>query len=78
MRSLLVLSLFMTLGASANAATLHHHRARHHVIMPPGVASSFDAVPGWDYAPRPPAVQYDDTPSYNDLSKLGGQPPCGC
>lgn len=72
MRSILVLGLLMTLCASANAATPHHHRARHHVVIPPGVASSFAAVPGWTYAPPPPAVHYDDTPSYNDPSKYGG------
>jgi hypothetical protein len=71
MRSIFVLSLLMTLCASANAAALHH-RARHHVIIPPGVASSFAAVPGWATAPPPPGVQYDDTPSYNDPSKFGG------
>ena len=74
MRSILVLGLLMTLCASANAATLHHHRTRHHVVLPPGVASSFAAAPGWTYAP-PPAVRYDDTPSYNDPSKWGGGAP---
>jgi hypothetical protein len=70
MRFILVLGLLMTLCASANAATRHHHRTRHHVVIPPGVASSFAAVPGWTYAP--PAVHYDDTPSSNDPSKFGG------
>ena len=59
MRSILVLGLLMTLCASANAATLRHHRTRHHVVIPAGVASSFAAVPGWTYAPPPPAVRYD-------------------
>jgi hypothetical protein len=72
MRSILVLSLFMTLCASANAATLHHHRARHHVVLPAGVASSFAAVPRSAYAPLRPTDPYDDTPSYNDPSKFGG------
>jgi hypothetical protein len=72
MRSILVLSLFMTLCASANAATLHHHRARHHVVLPAGVASSFAAVPRSAYAPPRPTDPYDDTPSYNDPSKFGG------
>jgi hypothetical protein len=70
MRSILVLSMLMMLGTSANAAAPHHHRARHHVFIPPGVASSFAAVPGRAYAP--PSVQYNDTPSYNDPSKFGG------
>jgi hypothetical protein len=72
MRSILVVSLLMTLCVSVNAATLHHHRARHHVIIPRGVASSFAAVPGSAFALPPPAVQYDDTPRYNDPSKFGG------
>jgi hypothetical protein len=72
MRSILILSLFMTLCASANAATLHRHRARRQVIMPSGVASSFAAVPGPAYAPPRSTAQYDDTPSYNDPSKFGG------
>jgi hypothetical protein len=71
MRAVLILGLLMTLCASANAATLHHHRSRHHVVLSPGVASSFAAVPDRTYAP-PPAVPYDDAPSYNDPSKFGG------
>jgi hypothetical protein len=71
-RSILVVSLLMTLCAPANAATLHHHRVHHHVIIPRGGASSFAAVPGSAFAPPPPTVQYDDTPSYNDPSKFGG------
>jgi hypothetical protein len=69
--AILALGLSMTLCASANAAT-PHHRTRHHVVIPAGVASSYAAVPGWTYAPPPPAVHYDDTPSYNDPSKYGG------
>jgi hypothetical protein len=71
MRSALIWGLLMTLCASANAATLHHHRTRHHVTLPAGVASSFAAVPGRTSTP-PPIVQYDDVPSYNDPSKFGG------
>ena len=73
MRSILVLGLLMTLCASANAATLHHHRTRHHIVIRPGVASSFAAVPGWTYAPPPPAIHYNDTPCYNDPSKSGSE-----
>jgi hypothetical protein len=72
MRSILMLGLLMSLFASANAATLHHPRTRHHVVLPPGVATSFAAVPDRTYAPPPPAVPYDDAPSYNDPSKYGG------
>ena len=70
MRSALALGLSIALSASAEAATMHHHGTRHRVIIPPNVASSFAAVPGWASA-RPPA-HYDDIPSYNDPSKFGG------
>jgi hypothetical protein len=36
------------------------------------VASSFNAIPGWAYEPRP-AIRYNDVPSYNDPSKYGGE-----
>ena len=77
MRSILALSLFTALCASANAATVHHHRVRHHVVMSrgvmsPGVASSYASAPRSAYAPSGPADPYDDTPSYNDPSKFGG------
>ena len=44
MRSVLVLGLLMALCVSADAATAHHYRT-HHVIIRPGIASSFAAVP---------------------------------
>jgi hypothetical protein len=73
MRSILVLSLFTALCASANAATLHHHHhARHHVVISRGVASSYASAPRSAYTPSGPADPYDDTPSYNDPSKFGG------
>jgi hypothetical protein len=55
MRSLLILGLLITVPASANAATVHHHRTRHHDVIRPGVASSFVAVPSFAFAP-PPAI----------------------
>jgi hypothetical protein len=72
MRSILALGFLIALGASADAATLHHFRARHHLFISPNVASSFAAVPDRDYERLPPAVRYDDAPSYNDPSKFGG------
>jgi hypothetical protein len=78
MRNFLALALLITFSASADAATLHHHRMTHHVIVRRGLNSSFAAVPGSAYARPASPAQYDDTPSYNDPSKLGGQPPCGC
>jgi hypothetical protein len=73
MRSVLALGLLIVLSASANAATVHHWRTRHRDIIRPGAISSFAAAPGWAYAQPRPSVHYDDTPSYNDPSKFGGQ-----
>ena len=62
MRFFLALGLLITLCASASAATVHH--SRHNVII--------RHSQGWAYAaPRPP-IDYDDTPSYDDPSKFGG------
>lgn len=73
MRSALALGLLMALSASADASTVHHARIRyhHHVFLPRGVTSSFAAVPNWTYRPPRPSLHYDDTPSYDDPSKLG-------
>jgi hypothetical protein len=61
-RPFLTLGLLITLCASASAATVHH--SRHHVIIRPNER--------WAYAaPRPP-IDHDDTPSYDDPSKFGG------
>jgi hypothetical protein len=55
MRYVLGLGLLITLCASANAATAHHSHTHHHVIIRPGVISSFAAIPGRAHAPpRPP------------------------
>ena len=71
MRSILALGLLITLSVSAGAATVHHSRARYHVNIPHGVASSFAAMPGPAYAA--PLAHFNDIPSYNDPSKFGGQ-----
>jgi hypothetical protein len=71
MRHVLSLGLLIALVASADAATAHY-RTRHHVLIPPGVSSSFASAPGWSYGmPRQP-IPYGDTPSYNDPSRFGG------
>ena len=58
MRSDLVLipflGLLVTLSVAANATTLHHHKTRHHLVIRPGVASSFAASPGSENVPVPP------------------------
>ncbi len=56
MRSILALGLLITLCGSADAATVHHSRTRHHVIV----------RHSWAYAPPPPPVHYDDQPSVYD------------
>jgi hypothetical protein len=61
---LLALGVAVALGASAEAATVHHREARH-LILHYG-----HAAPSRVVVVRP---RYDDTPSYNDPSKFGGQ-----
>ncbi|WP_156947254.1 hypothetical protein [Bradyrhizobium sp. WSM3983] len=72
MRSIVAVGLLIALCTSANAA-VHYSRTRHHVIIAPGVAASFAAVPAWAYAARRPPAHFSDTPSYDDPSKFGGQ-----
>ena len=75
MRSLLTLGLLISLTAYASAATIHGPHTRHRAVAHHGqVVSSGDfVVPREAYAaPRPP-IYYNDTPSYNDPSKFGGQ-----
>jgi hypothetical protein len=78
MRNLLAYGLLIILTTSANAAMARHHATRHHVSASPDLRSSFAADPGWVRAPSASSLGYADTPSYDDPSKLGGQPPCGC
>jgi hypothetical protein len=66
MRSFLALGLLITLCTSASAATMHH--ARHAIVRP----SQGYANPSWAYAASRPPIHYDDTPSYDDPSKFGG------
>ena len=72
MRVTLILSMLLGLTASANAETQHH---RHDRVIVRSVNPSF-ASPGYDRRNGP--TRFDDVPSYDDPSKLGGQPPCGC
>jgi hypothetical protein len=75
MRFFLALGLFMAMCASADAATAHQSRSRHHVsvrhaydMVPPGFANR----PNQSFDPRFPPVLEDQTPSYDDPSKFGG------
>jgi len=61
MRSALALGLLtIALVASASAARVHHPKPRHVIVRP---------SQGVD--PRFPPVLQDQTPSYNDPSRLG-------
>ena len=50
----------------------HHHS--HKVLLSTRIVrpSPVYAVPGWSYAAPRPTVHHDDTPSYDDPSKFGG------
>ncbi|WP_354211380.1 MULTISPECIES: hypothetical protein [unclassified Bradyrhizobium] len=76
MRSLLTIAFLISPTACASAAPIHETHARHRAVAHHGPVVSLGdfAIPSRAYAgPRPP-IYYDDTPSYNDPSKFGGQP----
>ena len=62
MRSILALSLLITLCGSANAATVHHAHGRH--VLNQGMIAS-DPASGFAYAPPGPPIHYRAAP-YND------------
>jgi hypothetical protein len=73
MRSVLVLGLLIALSTSADAATMHHSRTRHH--LSPNAASSFNFAPGWGYERTAPSVYEDTPPAFGDPgnpNNLGG------
>lgn len=75
MRTLLTVSFLISLIACASAAPMHGTHTRHRVVAHHGQTVSLGdfAIPREAYAaPRPP-ISYNDTPSYNDPSKFGGQ-----
>jgi hypothetical protein len=61
MRSILALSLLITLCGSANAATVHHAHGRH--VLNQGMIAS-DPASGFAYAPSGPPIHYQAAP-YN-------------
>ena len=82
MRSILVLGLLIALSTSADAATMHHSRTRHH--LSPNVASSFNFAPSGGYQRTAPSVHYEDVPpafgdpgNPNNLGGLVGGNPNG-
>ena len=62
MRSILALSLLITLCGSANAATVHHAHRRHAIM------TASDPASGFAYAPHGPPIHYRAAP-YNDYNE---------
>jgi hypothetical protein len=69
MRSILALSLLITLCGAANAATVHHAYRRHAVIGPGQGIIASDPASGFAYAPPGPPI-YRPAP-YNDYPYPG-------
>ena len=65
MRSILALSLLVTLCASANAATVHHAHRRHAIVRPNQGMFASDPASGFAYAPAGPPIQAP----YNDYNE---------
>jgi len=65
MRSILALSLLITLCGSANAATVYHAHRRHAIVRPDQGMITSDPAPGFAYAPAGPPIHYGPAP-YND------------
>ncbi len=77
MRSLLTVGFLISLTACSSAAPIHGIHTRHRAVAHHGrVVSLGDFVITREaYASARPPIYYDDTPSYDDPSKFGGQPP---
>ena len=65
MRTILALSLLITLCGSANAATVHHAHRRHAIVHPNQGMIASDPASGFAYAPPRPPIRYRPAP-YND------------
>ena len=65
MRSILALSLLVTLCGSANASTMYHAHRRHTIVRPNQGLISSDPASGFAYAPLGPPIHYQPVP-YND------------
>jgi hypothetical protein len=68
MRSILALSLLVTLCGSVNAATVHHTHQRHAIVHPHQGLISSDPASGFAYAPPGPPTHYQPAP-YNDYNE---------
>jgi hypothetical protein len=72
MRSALALGLLIVLCASANAARLHHSGPQHVFVRPSeDMIPSPDMIPAFG-SPEWARLHREDTPCYDDPSKLGG------
>jgi hypothetical protein len=74
-RYVLTLGQLIILCASSNAASVHHSRAHHHIVIRPGWTSSFAVVPGAYASPRP-RVHYGDTLAITIRPSLVAQRRC--
>ena len=68
MRSILALSLLITLCGSVNAATVHHAHRRHANVLPDQGMIRSDPASGFAYAPSGPPMQYRPAP-YGDYNE---------
>jgi hypothetical protein len=75
MRTLLTVGFLISLTTCASAAPLHDTHTRHRVVAHHRRALSLGdfAIPRAAYAASRPPIYYNDTPSYDDPSKFGGQ-----
>lgn len=64
MRSILALSLLITLWDAANAATVHHAHRRHAVVRPN--QGMINPASGSAYAPPGPPIHDRAAPDYNE------------
>ena len=65
MRSILALSLLITLCGAANAASVHHAHQRQAIVRPNQGTIASDPASGFAYAPPGPPIHYRAAP-YND------------
>ena len=66
MRSILALSLLITLYGSANAATVHHAHRRQAIVRPNQGMIASDPASGFAYAPPGPPIHHRAAPDYNE------------
>jgi hypothetical protein len=70
--TVLALGVSIALCASAQAAALHHAKSRHSSFYRSRDEAPRFAAPARTVDPRFPPVLEDQTPRYDDPSKLGG------